>query len=159
MVVILSDTEEKPLLLWEVIKILEKRRGSSQHWDKADQRKVYEYASKFYKLELEDALELLNILVEKFNIPRVIAVQLVDTLPVTLDELEPFFKELEDIVQHAKVYKAGELPQFIKEVIDFSEKFNGMTKDQRENFVRDLLDALRMYWEKSRKIVEVEKEE
>ena len=124
--------EEKPLTLWEVIDILEKRKHG-EHWETTDQRRTYEYAMKMVKLSKEDAENLLNILMEKFKIPRIIAVQMVNILPVTLDELDPFLKQLDEIG--------------VK-----------LEEEKREKFIRELLEVLRDYWKKARKIIEEEGE-
>lgn len=154
----MSTIEEKPLTLWEVIRILEKRKGKSQHWDKADQRKVYEYANKFYKLDENNARELLDILTEKFNLPRAIAVQIIDILPVTLEELELIFAELVEIYQHVKVSKEMEISPFLKEVIIFAENFNKLEKEKQDELIKKIIDILREYWSKARKIIPTEGE-
>ena len=154
----LSESEEKPLLLWEVIKILEKRRGKSSHWDKTDHRKVYEYANRFIKLEFDDALELLNLLTGKFKLPRIVAVQFVDILPITIEELEPFFEEIQRVSESIKTRNKEELPQYLREVLEFSDKLEEMDKDAREEFIRNLIEVFREYWKKARKIVTIEEE-
>jgi len=125
--------EEVPLTLWELIDLLEKRR-KGKHWESTDQRRTYEYATSIVKLSKEDSEQLLNILLNKFKIPRIVAVQLVNVLPVTVDELEPFLKQIEKI--------GGKLES-----------------EEREKFVRELLSVLREYWKKSKAVLEEKEEE
>ncbi len=150
----MSVTNEQPLIPWEVKKILEKRRGGSSQWDKADQRRVYEHADKFYKLDMDDALELLNKLIKEYEIPRVVAVQIVDILPVTLDELDIIFKAIEEISHQARLQKESEIPNYVKEILLFFEKLEKMEKNEKEAFQGELLELVRKYWKKARRLTE-----
>jgi len=125
--------EEIPLTLWEVVELLEKRK-KNKHWESTDQRRVYEYATQMAKLSKEDSEKLLKTLISQFNISRIIAVQIVNILPVTIEELEPFLKQLE---------KRG-------------VKLEG---EKREKFLRELLGVLREYWKRSKEVTEEEESE
>ncbi len=125
--------EEIPLTLWEVVELLEKRK-KNKHWESTDQRRVYEYATQMAKLSKDDSEKLLKTLISQFNIPRIIAVQIVNILPVTIEELEPFLKQLE---------KRG-------------VKLEG---EKREKFLRELLGVLREYWKRSKEVTEEEESE
>jgi len=150
----MNESEEVPLILWEVKRMLEKRKGDASQWDKADQRRVYEHADKFNRLEIDDALELLDKLINKNNIPRVIAAQITDTLPVTIDELDAIFKAIEEIAHQAKLQSESELPSYVRDIIHFYEKLEAMSKDEREAFQKKLLELLRDFWKKSRRLTE-----
>ena len=86
--------EEKPLLLWDVIKLLEKRKGKRDKWEKTEQRRVYDYAKLIVKLPEDKARELYEKLIDELKIPEIVAVQIVDILPLTINEVEPFIKQL-----------------------------------------------------------------
>ena len=150
----MNESEEVPLILWEVKRMLEKRKGDASQWDKADQRRVYEHADKFNRLEIDDALELLDKLINENNIPRVIAAQITDTLPVTIDELDAIFKAIEEIAHQAKLQSESELPSYVRDIIHFYEKLEAMSKDEREAFQKKLLELLRDFWKKSRRLTE-----
>ncbi len=150
----MSESEELPLILWEVKKMLEKRKGGSSQWDKADQRRVYEHADKFNRLDMDDALGLLNKLINEYKLPRVIAVQIVDTLPVTIDELDVIFKAIEEIAHQAKLQSESELPSYVRDVLHFYEKIESMTKEEKDLFQKKLLELLREFWKKSRRLTE-----
>ena len=126
--------KEEPLELWEVKELLEKRRGDKKQFEITEQRRVYEYATEAVKLSEEDAKELLNTLTKKFKIPKIIAVQLTDVLPLTLEELEPFLPQLE-------------------------EHFTFENVEERREFEKKLLDELRKYQDKARTLISSEEEE
>ncbi len=140
--------KEEPLSLWEVIKVLEKRRGDKEYWDKTDQRRVYEYAQKIVKLDHDDAMELLKILTKDFGIPKIIAVQIVNLLPVTINELEPLFQLVVDVVSKARIEKnlADYIP-YLDQLKEFAERLE--KKEEREKLTKRLLNILRKYWKKA----------
>ena len=126
---------EEPLMLWDIIKLLKKRKGDADYWDIADQRRTYEYAINKVRLNEDDARELLKELIDNVHIPKIIAVQLVDILPITIDELEPFLQQIE-------LYRDETLP-----------------KEEREALTKKLLDMLREYWKKAKPLTSIISEE
>ncbi|MHA1664316.1 MAG: hypothetical protein ACTSVW_00585 [Candidatus Njordarchaeales archaeon] len=126
---------EEPLMLWDIIKLLKKRKGDADYWDIADQRRTYEYAINKVRLNEDDARKLLKELIDNVHIPKIIAVQLVDILPITIDELEPFLQQIE-------LYRDETLP-----------------KEEREALTKKLLDMLREYWKKAKPLTSIISEE
>lgn len=131
----LEIEHEEPLMLWDIIKLLKKRKGDADYWDIADQRRTYEYAINKVRLNEDDARELLKELIDNVHIPKIIAVQLVDILPITIDELEPFLQQIE-------LYRDETLP-----------------KEERETLTKKLLDILREYWKKAKPLTSIISEE
>lgn len=113
--------EEKPLLLWDVIKLLEKRKGDKDKWEKTEQRRVYDYAKLIVKLPEDKARELYEKLTNELKIPEIIAVQIVDILPLTINEVEPFIRQLVE-----------------RENIE-------LTKEEEEKLVEEILKLTRTY--------------
>ena len=130
--------KEEPLEYWEVAKLLEKRKGDQQKFDTTDQRRVYEFVTTAARLDKDDAEKLLKELVEDLKIPKDIAVQMVYILPLTMQELEPFLKQLET-----------------------KEGFDNIleNRETRDEFIRNLLDVLKKYEEKAKVLIEEEIEE
>jgi len=131
----LEIEHEEPLMLWDIIKLLKKRKGDADYWDIADQRRTYEYAINKVRLNEDDARKLLKELIDNVHIPKIIAVQLVDILPITIDELEPFLQQIE-------LYRDETLP-----------------KEEREALTKKLLDMLREYWKKAKPLTSIISEE
>lgn len=79
---------EKPITIAEVKKILEERGE-----DQLDQfqRITLDYVKKFSKIDDKKAEELISTLTEKFGIDKVEAVQIVNSMPKSIEELRPFF--------------------------------------------------------------------
>lgn len=124
---------EEPLELWEVKKLLEKRKGGKDQFDRFEQRRVYEYIVEVTKLDDKNAKELLKTLTEKLNLPKKIAVQIVDVLPLSRAELTPFIKQIEE--------EKGEL-----------------SPEEKNKLVEELIGELKKYKEKARSLVEEIKE-
>jgi len=55
------------------------------------QRRTLDYADKFSKLEASKARELVNKLIAEFNLEEERAVQLVNCMPLSIEELRVFF--------------------------------------------------------------------
>ena len=88
-----GDTEVKPLTFHDVAELLERLSQGEGSFRRSTQRRVYEYIQKFLfttKGEIEKIIEQL----EKLNIPRKIAIQMAYLLPITREELSPFFSQL-----------------------------------------------------------------
>jgi DNA-directed RNA polymerase subunit F len=79
---------EKPISIAEVKKLLEKK--GEKELDQF-QHITLDYAKKFEKVEGKKVEELINKLVEKFGIVREEAVQIVNSMPKSVEELRPFF--------------------------------------------------------------------
>jgi len=79
--------EERPVTVAEVKKILEEL-GPGAGGDFF--LRTYDYVSKFAKLDGEAAAELVRRLVEEVGLTELEAVQIVNCMPETVDELRPF---------------------------------------------------------------------
>lgn len=55
------------------------------------QLRTLEYVNRFSKLDTKRAEELVSLLVERFNIAREDAVQIVNAMPTSIEELRVFF--------------------------------------------------------------------
>ncbi len=77
---------KKEITIPEVKAILEKIDDPNQF-----QLRTLDYANKFSKLEPEKAWELVDKIVSVFDIDRVDAVQIVNSMPSSIEELRPFF--------------------------------------------------------------------
>lgn len=77
---------KKEITIPEVKAILEKIEEPTPF-----QLRTLGYASKFTKLEPKKASELVDRIVDNFEIDRVDAVQIVNSLPSSIEELRPFF--------------------------------------------------------------------
>ncbi|MCF8885545.1 MAG: RNA polymerase Rpb4 family protein [Aigarchaeota archaeon] len=77
---IISQT---PLSLPEVKEILEEREAKLN----SIQLRVLEYTRKFSKVSADKAREMINELMDKFNLTREEAVQIVNICPTTIEEL------------------------------------------------------------------------
>jgi len=125
--------EEEPLEFWEVKKLLDKRRNGKDQFDRFEQRRVYEYITEAVKLDEKDAEELLNTLLNKFKLPKKIAIQIVDVVPLSIAELTPFIKQLED--------EKGEL-----------------SLEEKNKLIEELLLELKKYEDKAKSLVREEEE-
>ena len=77
----------KPIATSEVKRILESRQDELDQF----QLRTLDYAKRFSKIEATKAEELTGILIEKFEIDRDIAVQIVNCMPKWIGELRVFF--------------------------------------------------------------------
>jgi DNA-directed RNA polymerase subunit F len=91
---------ERALTIPEVKKILE-----SIGEDKLDQlqRRSLDYASKFSKVEPEKAEELVKILTEKYGLEEEEAIQIVNTMPESIEEIRVFLAGGRKIVESSKL--------------------------------------------------------
>lgn len=78
---------EKEITIPEVKKILEAKGEELDQF----QRRTFDYAAKFSKIDALKAEKLVNKLVEKFGIIRSDAVQIVNCMPTSVEELRVFF--------------------------------------------------------------------
>lgn len=92
--------EEKLLTIAEVKKLLE-----SLGEDRLDQlqRRTLDYTSKFSKIEAEEAEKLVKVLVEKFELEPEEAVQIVNCMPKSIEELRVFLAGGRKIIETSKL--------------------------------------------------------
>jgi DNA-directed RNA polymerase subunit F len=97
---------EKPITIAEVRKLLEKKgEGELDQF----QRITLDYAKKFEKVEEKKVEELINKLVEKLGIDRGEAVQIVNAMPKSVEELRPFF-----FVSKRRIIGTAQLEEILK---------------------------------------------
>jgi DNA-directed RNA polymerase subunit F len=91
---------ERPLTIPEVKKVLE-----SLGEDKLDQfqRRSLDYASKFSRVEPEKAEVLVKALVEKFGLEVEEAIQIVNAMPESIEEIRVFLAGGRKIVEASKL--------------------------------------------------------
>ena len=98
--------KERLLTLAEVKKILEERgtKGELSYV----QRVTLDYATKFSQLPVEKAVEAVKKLVETFGISESTAIQIVNAVPKSVDELRVF------LTNEQKIFTEDELSEFLK---------------------------------------------
>lgn len=74
------------------------------------QQITLDYISKFAKIDPKKAEDLLNVLVKDFNLERPIAVQIVNILPKTAEELRT-------VIQQSKRVKDDDLNKILQEIL------------------------------------------
>jgi DNA-directed RNA polymerase subunit F len=82
-----ESVAEKKLTLPQVKKLLES--GGEENLDQL-QRRTFDYVSKFSKVSVEAAEKLVERLVREFGLEEEEAVQIVNCMPKTVDELRVF---------------------------------------------------------------------
>ncbi len=95
-----SELSENRLTLPQVKKVLE--AIGEENLDQF-QRRTLDYVNKFSKLEAAKAKKLLEKLVEEFDLDEAEAVQVVNCMPETLDELRVFLAGGRKIIETAKL--------------------------------------------------------
>lgn len=95
-----DELSETKLTLPQVKKILE--AIGEENLDQF-QRRTLDYVSKFSKLDVENAEKLLKKLVEDFGLGEDEAVQIVNCMPETVDELRVFLAGGRKIIETAKL--------------------------------------------------------
>ena len=73
------------------------------------QRRTFDYASKFAKATPEDAEKLLEILVKEYGLEEAEAVQIINCMPETVDELRVFLAGGRKITETSKLQAIVEL--------------------------------------------------
>ncbi|MGB9713484.1 MAG: RNA polymerase Rpb4 [Candidatus Bathyarchaeales archaeon] len=91
---------EKNLTLPEVKKILESL--GEENLDQF-QRRTYDYVSKFSKVEAEDAIKLVGALVSEFGLEEEEAIQIVNCMPESVEELRVFLAGGRKIIETSKL--------------------------------------------------------
>lgn len=82
----MSIQEKKEITVAEARRIL---MDKSEELDPL-QRRVLEYTIRFSRLESESSKELVNELIEKTEIDRALAVQIVNSMPASIPEVRTF---------------------------------------------------------------------
>jgi DNA-directed RNA polymerase subunit F len=95
-----KNTTEERLSLPQVKKIME--TIGEENLDQL-QRRTFDYISKFSKLEAEDAEELVKKLVVEFALDELEAVQVVNCVPKTIEELRIFLAGGRKIIETSKL--------------------------------------------------------
>ncbi|MFB0560613.1 MAG: DNA-directed RNA polymerase subunit F [Candidatus Lokiarchaeia archaeon] len=98
--------KERLLNLAEVKKILEER--SSKGELSYVQRVTLDYATKFSQLPVEKSVEIVKRLIENFGISESTAIQIVNAVPKSIDELRVF------LTNEQKIFTEEELSEFLK---------------------------------------------
>jgi DNA-directed RNA polymerase subunit F len=95
-----EDAAEKNLTLPQVKKILE-----SVGEEKLDpfQRRTFDYLSKFSKVDVEPAGKLIETLVKEYGLDEEEAVQIVNCMPKSVDELRVFLASGRKIIETSKL--------------------------------------------------------
>jgi len=94
------EISENRLTLPQVKKVLES--VGEENLDQL-QRRTLDYVNKFSKLESGKAEELLQTLVKEYEIDEVEAIQILNCLPETVDELRIFLAGGRKIIETAKL--------------------------------------------------------
>jgi len=107
-----KSLSEKPITVAAVKKILEERGDAEID---QFQRRTLDFAQKFVKVDENKAEELVNKLTEKFGVDTKEAVQIVNCMPKSVEELRIFFAtgkrriiataQLEDILKLLDEYR------------------------------------------------------
>jgi DNA-directed RNA polymerase subunit F len=97
-----SELSETRLTLPQVKKVLESI--GEENLDQF-QRRTLDYVNKFSKVEPEKAEELVAMLVKEYELDEVEAVQIVNCMPETVDELRVFLAGGRKIIETQKLEK------------------------------------------------------
>jgi DNA-directed RNA polymerase subunit F len=100
------EISENRLTLPQVKKVLE--TIGEENLDQF-QRRTLDYVNKFSKVEPKKAEELLRILTKEYEIDEAEAVQILNCLPETVDELRVFLAGGRKIIETAKLHTIVEL--------------------------------------------------
>lgn len=100
------ELSEKRLTLPQVKKALE--AIGEENLDQF-QRRTVDYVNKFSKVTAEKAEELLTTLVNEFELDEVEAVQIINCMPETLDQLKIFLANGRKIIETSKLKAIVEL--------------------------------------------------
>jgi DNA-directed RNA polymerase subunit F len=95
-----QDLNEKRFALPQVKKVLE--AIGEENLDQF-QRRTLDYVNKFSKVDAETAEKLLEKLVTEFGLDEAEAVQVVNCMPETVDELRVFLASGRKIIETAKL--------------------------------------------------------
>ncbi len=101
-----KEVSESRLTLPQVKKILE--TIGEENLDQF-QRRTLDYANKFSKVEPEKAEELLQTLTKEYGLEEAEAVQIINCMPETVDELRVFLAGGKKIIETSKLHTIVEL--------------------------------------------------
>jgi DNA-directed RNA polymerase subunit F len=101
-----KEVSENRLTLPQVKKVLESI--GEENLDQF-QRRTLDYVSKFSKVDPEKAEELLQILVKEYEIDEAEAIQIINCMPETVEELRVFLAGGRKIIETAKLHAIVEL--------------------------------------------------
>jgi DNA-directed RNA polymerase subunit F len=73
------------------------------------QRRTLDYVNKFSKIDAEKAEELLQVLVKEYEIDEAEAIQILNCMPETVDELRVFLAGGRKIIETSKLHSIVEL--------------------------------------------------
>lgn len=100
------EISESRLTLPQVKKVLES--VGEENLDQL-QRRTLDYVNKFAKVDPEKAEELLQTLIEEYEIDEAEAIQIINCLPETVDELRVFLAGGRKIIETTKLRSIVEL--------------------------------------------------
>jgi DNA-directed RNA polymerase subunit F len=100
------EINESRLTLPQVKKVLES--VGEENLDQL-QRRTLDYVHKFAKVDPEKAEELLQTLVKEYEIDEAEAIQIINCLPETVDELRVFLAGGRKIIETSKLHSIVEL--------------------------------------------------
>jgi len=100
------EVNESRLTLPQVKKLLE--TIGEENLDQF-QRRTLDYVKKFSKADPEKAEELLQVLVKKYEIDEAEAIQIINCMPETVDELRVFLAGGRKIIETSKLQAIVEL--------------------------------------------------
>ncbi len=101
-----KEVSESRLTLPQVKKILE--TIGEENLDQF-QRRTLDYANKFSKVEPEKAEELLQTLTREYGLEEAEAVQIINCMPETVDEVRVFLAGGKKIIETSKLHTIVEL--------------------------------------------------
>ena len=101
-----KEVSESRLTLPQVKKLLE--TIGEENLDQF-QRRTLDYVNKFSKADPEKAEELLQVLVKKYEIDEAEAIQIINCMPETVDELRVFLAGGRKIIETSKLQSIVEL--------------------------------------------------
>jgi DNA-directed RNA polymerase subunit F len=100
------EISESRLTLPQVKKVLES--VGEENLDQL-QRRTLDYVNKFAKVDPEKAEELLQTLIKEYEIDEAEAIQIINCLPETVDELRVFLAGGRKIIETSKLHSIVEL--------------------------------------------------
>jgi DNA-directed RNA polymerase subunit F len=101
-----KELSESRLTLPQVKKLLE--TVGEENLDQF-QRRTLDYVNKFSKVDPEKAREILQILVKDYDIDEAEAIQVINCMPETVDELRVFLAGGRKIIETSKLHAVVEL--------------------------------------------------
>jgi len=101
-----KEVSEIRLTLPQVKKLLE--AVGEENLDQF-QRRTLDYTNKFSKVEAEKAEELLQVLIKDYDIDEAEAIQVINCMPETVDELRVFLAGGRKIIETSKLQAVVEL--------------------------------------------------